>query len=121
MFEAALDLAGDGLLLAFGCVPRQDLTELIAQLPSASSLLSRDVLARLPDVFPANISVIKLSNQERAVLKGLARGQRAGDVAGELFLAVSTVKTHQRHLYRKLGVNSREQALTVAAGLGLLT
>jgi LuxR family maltose regulon positive regulatory protein len=40
--------------------------------------------------------------------------------AAELFVEQSTVKTHLVHLYRKLGVHSRTQAVARARALGLL-
>ena len=44
----------------------------------------------------------------------------AREIADELYLSVNTVKTHQRHLYQKLGVRSRTQAVDWARALGLL-
>jgi Bacterial regulatory proteins, luxR family len=44
----------------------------------------------------------------------------AREIAGELCLSVNTVKTHQRHLYQKLGARSRTQAVEQARALGLL-
>ncbi|HJY03102.1 MAG TPA: LuxR C-terminal-related transcriptional regulator, partial [Streptosporangiaceae bacterium] len=44
----------------------------------------------------------------------------AREIAGELYLSVNTVKTHQRHLYQKLGARSRTQAVERARTLGLL-
>jgi LuxR family transcriptional regulator, maltose regulon positive regulatory protein len=45
----------------------------------------------------------------------------ASEVAAELYLSANTVKTHLRHLYRKLGVPSRREAAQRARAMGLLT
>ena len=99
---------------------RADLEALIAASSTASSLLTPELLARLPDVFPANISVLELTRQEHVVLAGLAAGKRVAELATELHLSPSTVKSHQRNLYRKLDASSREEAVAAAAELGLL-
>ena len=44
----------------------------------------------------------------------------AREIARELYLSVNTVKTHQRHLYQKLGACSRTEAVGQARALGLL-
>jgi ATP/maltotriose-dependent transcriptional regulator MalT len=54
------------------------------------------------------------------VLRLLADGRSNADLAAELFVEQSTVKTHLLHVYRKLGVRSRTQAVARARGLGLL-
>lgn len=56
-----------------------------------------------------------LSEREREVLALIARGRTNPEIAGELYLAVDTVKTHVRTLFRKLGVSNRTQA-AIAAG-----
>jgi two-component system nitrate/nitrite response regulator NarL len=61
-----------------------------------------------------------LSERERQVLAAFARGQSVPQVAAELFLAVSTVKTHTQRLYEKLGVSDRAAAVAEAMRRGLV-
>jgi two-component system nitrate/nitrite response regulator NarL len=56
-----------------------------------------------------------LSAREREVLAGFARGLSIPQIANELFLGASTVKTHTQRLYEKLGVSDR--AAAVAEGM----
>jgi LuxR family maltose regulon positive regulatory protein len=61
-----------------------------------------------------------LTERELEVLRLLAAGRSNADMAAELFVEQSTVKTHLIHLYRKLGVHSRTQTVARARALGLL-
>jgi DNA-binding CsgD family transcriptional regulator len=61
-----------------------------------------------------------LTHGEIRVLHYLPTNLSAREIADELCLSVNTVKTHQRHLYQKLAVRSRTQAVKQARGLGLL-
>jgi two-component system, NarL family, nitrate/nitrite response regulator NarL len=56
-----------------------------------------------------------LSDREREVLQGFARGLSIPQIAAELYLGASTVKTHAQRLYEKLGVSDR--AAAVAEGM----
>lgn len=62
-----------------------------------------------------------LSAREREVLNRIARGQSIPAIAGELFVAPSTVKTHVQRLYEKLGVGDRAAAVAEAMRQGLLS
>jgi LuxR family transcriptional regulator, maltose regulon positive regulatory protein len=62
-----------------------------------------------------------LTRGEARVLRYLPSNLSAREIADELYLSLNTVKTHQRHLYRKLGARSRTQAVDRARALGLLT
>jgi len=61
-----------------------------------------------------------LSGREREVLQGFARGLSIPQLAAEMYLATSTVKTHAQRLYEKLGVSDRAAAVAVAMRNGLL-
>ena len=60
-----------------------------------------------------------LTEREREVLALIARGASNPDIARELYLSVDTVKTHVRHLFRKLGVTNRTMAAMAADRFGL--
>ncbi|HZB48483.1 MAG TPA: LuxR C-terminal-related transcriptional regulator, partial [Mycobacteriales bacterium] len=62
----------------------------------------------------------RLTEREMEVLRLLAAGRSNAGMAAELFVEQSTVKTHLIHLYGKLGVHSRTQAVARARSLGLL-
>src|SRR5678815_2935500 len=61
-----------------------------------------------------------LTRREQEVLALLAEDQSASEIAHGLTLAVSSVKGYIQHLYGKLGVNSRREAIARARELGLV-
>jgi len=61
-----------------------------------------------------------LTDREREILRLIADGKSLPDIARELFIGVTTVKTHVQHLYEKLGVSDRAAAVAVAMRRGLL-
>jgi ATP/maltotriose-dependent transcriptional regulator MalT len=61
-----------------------------------------------------------LSAREPDVLRLLSDGRSNAEIARDLFVEQSTVKTHLIHLYRKLGVSSRTQAIARGRALRLL-
>jgi LuxR family transcriptional regulator, maltose regulon positive regulatory protein len=54
------------------------------------------------------------------VLRYLPTQLSAPEIATELSVSTSTVKTHMRHLYAKLGAHSRTEAVESARALALL-
>jgi len=72
--------------------------------------------AGLADATPAE----SLSEREHEVLALLAEGLSNQEIAQQLFISLPTVKSHTAHIYGKLGVNSREQAVARAGALGIL-
>jgi two-component system NarL family response regulator len=96
---------------------------------SADALIAciRDVLAGKTYLAPAaaaklaeGVSRVQLTPREMATLKLLADGKSNKEIANELDISERTVKTHLAHLFEKLGVTSRTEAVKVATHRGLV-
>ena len=61
-----------------------------------------------------------LTAREVEILKLLADGLSNEEIAQKLILSVGTIKTHAHHIYAKLGVRTRSQAVKRAINLNLL-
>jgi DNA-binding CsgD family transcriptional regulator len=61
-----------------------------------------------------SLRLLGLTGREAEILLGIARGRTNTEIAAGLYLSPLTVKTHLQHLYRKLGVGSRTEALSRA-------
>jgi DNA-binding NarL/FixJ family response regulator len=57
----------------------------------------------------ARAALAGLTERERDVAEGIARGRSNAEIAAELFMGVPTVKTHVGRLFTKLGVENRVQ------------
>ena len=73
-----------------------------------------------PRVRPRGLVEV-LTAREHEVLRLVADGRSNAEIARRLFVEQSTVKTHLVHVYRKLEVRSRTQAVARAREFGLLT
>lgn len=96
---------------------------------SADDLIQciRDVLAGKTYLAPAaaaklaeGVSHVQLSPRELATLRLMADGKANKEIASELGISDRTVKTHLGHLFGKLGVTSRTEAVKVATRRGLV-
>lgn len=79
------------------------------------------------DPLTANLAVFRrvtpdvgLTRQEHAVLASLVAGRTLAEIARHHYVSINTVKTQVRSLYRKLGVHSRQEAISQATRLGLV-
>jgi LuxR family maltose regulon positive regulatory protein len=125
--ERALDLAeADSALLWFLLHPAPALLDRHAQRGTAHAALLAAIRDLLSGHRPASSSARSqpplqaLSDREIRVLRYLPTHLSAPEIARELSVATSTVKTHMRNLYAKLGAHSRAEAVKTARALGLL-
>jgi PAS domain S-box-containing protein len=61
-----------------------------------------------------------LTRRERQILQLLAGGLTNAEIARELHVSANTVASHVKHLYPKIGVNTRSQAAAYAVSHGIL-
>lgn len=61
-----------------------------------------------------------LSDRELEVLRLLATDLTGPEIAGQLYVSVNTLRTHTKHIFTKLEVNTRRAAVSKAADLDLL-
>ena len=73
-----------------------------------------------PHVSPAQTFVEPLSQRELEVLQLVAQGLSNREISQRLFLALSTIKGHNRIIFSKLMVQRRTEAVARARELGLL-
>jgi len=124
--ERALDIAErDGVLMWFLLHPSPFLLEREAGRLIAHGALIAKILSLLTANEPARrdrppLLLEPLSRSEIRVLRYLPTHLSAPEIAGELSVSTSTVKTHMRNLYAKLGVHRRAEAIERARALGLL-
>ena len=92
-----------------------------------SPVIARQLLQRFkrgtPEQVPQPVAVVDdggLSEREREVLLFIAKGFTVGEIANMLHLSAHTVATHVKHIYRKLAVHSRTEAVFEAGRMGLL-
>lgn len=87
------------------------------------TLLQPDLLARV--LAPAEHAQAhgegSLTERERAVLEGVARGERSKEIAVRLSITERTVKAHLANIYGKYGVDSRASAVAAAIARGDLS
>src|SRR4030095_2693601 len=96
---------------------------------SADGLIAciRDVLAGKTYLAPAaaaklaeDVTRVQLTPRELATLRLMADGKSNKEIANELGISARTVKTHLGHLFEKLGVTSRTEAVKIATRRGLV-
>jgi len=96
---------------------------------SADDLIAciRDVLAGKTYISPAaaaklaeGVTRVQLTPREMAALRLMADGKANKEIATALDISKRTVKTHLGHLFEKLGVTSRTEAIKVATRRGLV-
>ncbi len=102
------------------------LIEAVKACARGETRLGPSVIARLVDTYVSRPTVPTpglddLTDRELDVLRSMAKGLSNAEIAGELYLAETTVKTHVARILTKLGVRDRVQAVVAAYRSGLVT
>ena len=121
---AIVDAGADGVALR-GAVPADLVEALRAVLQGGryvASTLSSGLVGQLETVEPraSDDDPDLLTYREREVLALLAGGATNREIAQTLSVTLATVKSHLVHVYAKLEVRNRHEALSRAVALGLL-
>jgi DNA-binding NarL/FixJ family response regulator len=113
----AVEAGATGYLLKDA--PREELYRAISSTAQGQSYLSPSVATRLMGKLrqPAEE---QLSPREIEVLSWIAKGASNKEIAHRLHIGEATVKSHVLHIFAKLGVNDRTQAVTLALQKGIL-
>ena len=123
----ALRAGASGFLLKD--VPPEQLLAGIRAVAAGDSLLAPSVTRRLIQEFvrrpPEGLRTApnlaeELTSREVEVLRMMARGLSNAEIAKELYVSETTVKTHVAHVLAKLGVRDRVQAVVFAYESGLV-
>ena len=99
--------------------PREELYRAIRATAQGQTYLSPAVATRLMGQLRAPADTA-LSPREVDVLTWVARGASNKEIARSLHLSEATVKSHLLHIFSKLGVNDRTQAVTLAVQKGII-
>ena len=86
-------------------------------------VVEKEVVIRRNEKFVLNTSLIaqlELGKRELEILNLMALGHSNQEIAKNLFISVSTVKTHIQNLFEKLDVKRRTQAVEKAKRLNLI-
>ncbi|GAA2877099.1 response regulator transcription factor [Streptosporangium fragile] len=125
----ALRAGASGFLLKD--VPPDELVQAIRVVAAGDAIVAPSVTRRLLDRFgrhlpsaqqqstPARLD--RLTERELEVLRLIAKGMSNAEIAAELVVSETTVKTHVGNVLTKLGLRDRVQAVILAYETGLIT
>ena len=97
-------------------ISADDLVSCIRTVLAGKTYLAPAAAAKLAE----GVSRVQLTPREMTTLRLLADGKANKEIASELRISERTVKTHLEHLFEKLGVASRTEAIKVASRRGLV-
>lgn len=112
--------------------PPEDLLDGLRHAAAGDALLAPSVTKKLMEEFARtttgrtdadadrDLRLSRLTDREREVLVLMARGRSNREIAGELYVAESTVKTHVQRVLMKLDLRDRVHAVVFAYEAGVL-
>lgn len=99
------------------------ITTQIAKPKIKKVIVEKEVFIPLKGDFVINeieLKKLKLTNREYEILQLLVKGHTNADISKELFVSISTIKTHTSNLYSKMSVKRRTQAIEKAKRLQIV-
>jgi DNA-binding NarL/FixJ family response regulator len=120
----AMKAGASGFMLK--TAPPEQLAAAVRTVAAGDSLLAPTVTRRLIEAFVsrpragASTQLGELTDRELDVLRRVARGLSNAEIADELVLGETTVKTHVNRILTKLGLRDRTQAAVLAYETGLV-
>jgi DNA-binding NarL/FixJ family response regulator len=99
----------------------EELAGAVRSLMQGRAALEPGVAARLLEKISDGGAADELSAREREVLERLVRGASNKAIAANLNVSENTVKTHISHIFAKLGVQSRAEAVAAAIQRGMVS
>lgn len=118
---AALSAGAQGYILKGQpeAIVRRQLVQLQFGIPALSPPIARRIMDHFQRTGPLDDEIQVLTARETDVLTMVSKGFRNAEVAQALGLAESTIATHVKSIYRKLGISSRAEAALHATRMGL--
>jgi len=86
-------------------------------------IIEKEVFISQTEAFTVNeieLKRLNLNSREYEILQLLAKGYSNKDISENLFLSISTIKTHVSNLYVKMDIKSRTQAIEKAKRLKII-
>ncbi len=112
VFES-LKAGATGYLLKH--VAPEEILEAVAEVHRGGAPMSSHIARKVVTTFrqraPNGAAGLELTPREEEVLRALATGCRSKEIANRLNISTGTVNTHVRHIYEKLHVRSRAEAV----------
>ncbi len=122
----ALRAGASGFLLKDA--PPDDLIAAIRVVAAGDALIAPSITKRLiaefagrPEESTRSKDLDTLTDREMEVFEEMARGLSNSEIAEKLFVSETTVKTHVSHIFTKLDLRDRVQAVVVAYESGLIS
>ncbi len=95
-------------------MPPEELVQAVAEVHAGGAPMSMQIARKVVDYFhhaqKSAAEVEHLSAREKEILALLAKGALYKEIADNLSISMSTVRTHIQHIYEKLHVQSRTEA-----------
>lgn len=107
----ALSAGATGYLIK--STPPAKILEAIQEIASGGSPMTGSIARTILSKFQpsANPFLEVLTEREKEILNEMAKGYRYKEIASKFFISLDTVRSHVRHIYEKLEVQSKTEAL----------